>query len=85
VYASIVLLSIAGWYYFGRVMALNKYAGDQVTEFQTLLGDIAARAEASQAKKEQATNNPTRPMTADVARTTTPPMDGLEAPGELTA
>jgi hypothetical protein len=71
VYCSIVLLSIAGWYYIGRIMALNDVTEGQVVAFRDVCKDAVQRSAES---KTQRTQGPSQPTKVD---------DGLEAPDEL--
>lgn len=70
-YCSIVLLSIAGWYYIGRVMALNNFTEGQVVAFRDVCEDAVQRSAES---KTQQTKVSRQPAKVD---------DGLEAPDEL--
>jgi len=70
VYCSIVLLSIAGWYYIGRLRALNDFAGGQVAAFRDVCEDAVQRSAESKTKRTQAPRQPAQ-------------VDGLEAPDEF--
>ena len=66
---AVILLSIAGWYYYARIAAADAYAREQCTVFRTAIAQARVLAhEKDKAKKPAAPQEDQGQATHNVAR-----------------
>lgn len=70
---AVILLSIAGWYYYARIDAADAYAREQCTAFRTAVAQAGVLArEKDKPKKPAAPQDDQAPATHNVAGTQVP-------------